>query len=243
MTDPAQAPESSSLWRRLPFVALVIAAGLAFYFYHDLLSLDTLAQHRVRLLELRDQHYILASLAFILTYALVVILSLPGAIILTLVGGFLFGVFPGFLYNAIAATLGAVLIFVAARAGFGRDMSAKIAAQGGSASRLQEALKGNEWSVLLAVRLFPLFPFFIANLVPAFVGVRLSTFTITTFLGILPADIIYASIGSGLGEVFARGEVPSLGLILRPEFGLPLIGLTVLAIVPVAVKLYRNARG
>ncbi len=243
MTDPAQAPERASLWRRLPFVVLLIAAGLAFYFYHDLLSFDALAQNRAQLLDLRDQHYLLASLAFILTYAAVVALSLPGAIILTLAGGFLFGVFPGFLYNAIGATFGAVVVFMAARAGFGRDIAARIEAQGGAASRFQAALKDNEWSVLLAVRLFPLFPFFVANLVPAFVGVRLSTFAITTFLGILPADVIYAALGSGLGEVFARGEVPSLGLILRPEFGLPLIGLTVLAIVPVAVKLYRNARG
>ena len=100
-----------------------------------------------------------------------VVTSLPGSSILTLTGGFLFGVFPGVFFNLSAATLGAVVVFLAARMGFGRDIAARIAAQGGSLAALQAGLQDNEWSVLLTMRLIPVIPFFVANLVPAFVGV------------------------------------------------------------------------
>jgi uncharacterized membrane protein YdjX (TVP38/TMEM64 family) len=171
-----------------------------------------------------------------------VVISVPGAIILTLAGGFLFGFFPGVVYNVVSATLGAVLVFMAARTGFGHDIAARIEARGGSAARLQAALKEHEWSVLLTMRLIPVVPFFIANLVPAFVGIRLSTFAITTFLGIIPADLIYTTLGAGLGEIFARGEVPHLDILFTAKFGLPLLGLGVLAALPLALKVIGRGR-
>ena len=236
-------PRSANLLRRLPFVALLVAAGVIWYLYGDTVSFDALAENRAWLLAQRDAHYALTSLVFLAVYTLAVATSLPGAIILTLTGGFLFGVFPGVLYNVTAATLGATLVFLAARMGFGRDAAARMAARGGSVGALQTALQDNEWSVLLTMRLIPVIPFFIANLIPAFVGIRLSTFVITTAVGILPAGLIYTSLGSGLGEVFARGEVPSLGILLQPQFGLPLIGLALLAMLPILIKLYRRMRG
>lgn len=243
MTLPQPRTETSSLARRLPFVLLMVAAGFGYYFYGDALSFDMLAGNRLRLLDLRDAHYVLTAFGFVAVYALVVITSLPGSLILTLTGGFLFGVFPGFLFNVTAATFGAAVVFVAARMGFGRDIAARIEAQGGAIGNVQAGLKDNEWSVLLTMRLIPVIPFFIANLVPAFVGVRLSTFLITTAIGILPAGLIYTALGSGLGEVFARGEVPSADIILRPEFGLPLLGLALLAMLPILIKLFKKARG
>lgn len=243
MTPPPPEPKSGTLARRLPFVALLILAVVVWYLFGDAVNFDALAENRAWLLAKRDAHYVLTSLAFVAVYALAVATSMPGALILTLTGGFLFGVFPGVLYNVTGATLGATLVFLAANLGFGRDLAARMAARGGSIGALQAALRDNEWSVLLTMRLIPVIPFFIANLIPAFVGVRLSTFVITTALGILPAGLIYTSIGAGLGEVFARGEVPHLSILLQPRFGLPLIGLAVLAMLPMLVKLYRKSRG
>ena len=237
------APETSGLLRRLPFVALLVAAGLGYYLYGDALSFEALAANRQRLLDLRDAHYALTVLGFMAVYVLVVVTSLPGSLILTLTGGFLFGVFPGFLFNVSAATLGAGLVFQAARMGLGRDVAARMQARGGAVAAVQAGLRDNEWSVLLTMRLIPVIPFFIANLLPAFVGVRLMPFLITTAIGILPAGLIYTSLGSGLGEIFARGEVPGADILLRPEFGLPLLGLGLLALLPVLIKLFRKARG
>ena len=234
---------SGSLMRRLPFVLLLIAAGVGYWLYGDALSFAALAEHRLRLEALRDAHYALTVLGFIAVYTLVVVTSLPGSLILTLTGGFLFGLFPGVFYNLSAATLGAMVVFLAARMGFGRDVATRIAAGGGAVARLQEGLRDNEWSVLLTMRLIPVIPFFVANLVPAFVGVGFPAFVITTAVGILPAGLIYTSLGAGLGEIFARGEVPSAEVLLRPGFWLPLAGLALLSLLPVLIKLVRKGRG
>ena len=235
-------PPAAKLLRRLPFVLLLVAAGIGYALYGDALSFAALAEHRLRLEALRDAHYALTALGFVALYVLVVVTSLPGSLILTLTGGFLFGLFPGVLFSVSAATLGAVVLFLAARMGFGRDVAGRIAAQGGAVARLQEGLRDNEWSVLLTMRLIPVIPFFVANLVPAFVGVSALAFVITTAFGILPAGLIFTSLGAGLGEVFARGEVPTAELLLRPGFWLPLAGLAALSLLPLVIKLYRRGR-
>ncbi len=247
MTDPTpepSAPQSdfSRLLRRLPIFAILAAGIFALVYYRHMLSFSNLEHESKRLLALRDAHYGLTSLGFIAIYALVVVISVPGAIILTLSGGFLFGFFPGVVYNVAAATIGAVIVFMAARSGFGHDIAERIEARGGAVARLQAALKENEWSVLLTMRLIPVVPFFIANLIPAFVGIRLSTFAITTFLGIIPADLIYTTLGAGLGEIFARGEVPHLDILFTPKFGLPLVGLGLLAALPLILKLFNRRK-
>jgi uncharacterized membrane protein YdjX (TVP38/TMEM64 family) len=243
MTMNSNAPKTGTLARLVPLAALLVAAVVAWYLFGDSVSFEALAANRAWLLTERDAHYLLTSLVFVAIYTLAVATSLPGALILTLTGGFLFGVFPGVLYNVSGATLGATLVFVAVHFGFGRDLAAKMAAGGGSVASLQAALRDNEWSVLLTMRLIPVIPFFIANLIPAFVGVRLRTFVVTTALGILPASLIYTSIGAGLGEVFARGEVPQFSILLQPRFVLPLVGLAGLAMLPMLVKIYRKSRG
>lgn len=240
MTEPTPL---LTLWlRRLPILAIAVAAVLGIIYFRHFLSFEALGHNRARLIDLRDRHYVLTSLAFIAIYAFVVVTSIPGALILTLAGGFLFGFFPGVAYNVVAATIGAITVFSAARSGFGHDFAEGIAARGGMVARLQTSLKEHQIWVLLTMRLIPVMPFFISNLVPAFVGVRFWTFAITTFLGIIPADLIYTALGAGLGDVFARGEVPDLHILLRPEFGLPLIGLAVLAALPLLVKYLQQRR-
>lgn len=235
-------PLPRSLLRRLPLILLIVAAVLGFIFLGHWLNFEALAQHREHLLRLRDDHYLLTSLGFMVAYAIVVITSVPGALVMTLTGGFLFGLFPGALYNIFAAWSGAMLVFLAARTSLGHDIAARIANRGGRVARFQEALLDNEWSVLFSMRLIPILPYFLTNLVPAFVGVRTRAFAVTTFLGIIPADLIYTALGDGLGEVFSRGETPKLDVILEPKFLWPLIGLAALSFLPFLLRLARRAR-
>ena len=138
------------------------------------LSFDTLAEHREALLAFRDAHYLWAVLGFIAVYIAIVGLSLPGAHDCHADGRVsVRAVSRACAFNVCAASTGAVVVFLAARAGFGAAMAGRIAAEGGAAARLQAALRENEWSVLLTMRLVPAVPFFLANLIPAFVGVRL----------------------------------------------------------------------
>ena len=231
---------ASRLLRRLPIMLIALAAVVALVFFRHWLSFDRLSENREHLIRLRDSHYLATSLTFILIYTLVVVISIPGALILTLSGGFLFGLFPGLIYNVVSATIGAIVVFSAARTGFGHELAERIEARGGAVARLQQALRQNQVTVLLTMRLIPVMPFVVANIAPALVGIGFWTFAITTFVGIIPADVIYTQLGAGLGEVFARGEHPDLHILLTPQFALPLLGLVLLALTPLAVKLYRQ---
>ena len=131
-----------------------------------------------------------------------------------------------------AGTLGATVVFLAARAGLaGLAMRAAPWVQ-----RLEAGFRRNGLNYLLVLRLIPVFPFWLVNLVPAFLGVRLGTFAFGTFVGIIPGAFVYASLGSGLGALIESGERPDLGIIFQPRVLVPLIGLALLALLPVVYK-------
>lgn len=233
--------QTKGLAAKLPFLLILLAAGTGAFVLRSHLTYDALAQNRHALIAFRDQNYPLALLAFMLTYIAIVGLSLPGATLATLTGGFLFGIFPGVLFNITSATFGATLIFLAAKHGFGAQFSTSVAKRGGNAARLQEALKENEWSALMIMRLAPVVPFFMANLIPAFVGARTSRFVITTFFGIMPGGVILTSIGAGLESVFANGGRPDLSILFAPRILLPVLGLAALSALPIVIK-YRQKK-
>jgi uncharacterized membrane protein YdjX (TVP38/TMEM64 family) len=240
---PAPPSGPRALWlRRLPFLVILATAVIGAVALRDDLSFETLARHRDTLLAFRDTHYLAAVLGFLAVYVGIVALSLPGGTVATLTGGFLFGLFPGVLYNVAGAGTGAVLVFLAARSGFGDALARKLDAAGGKAAKLQAALRENEWSVLFLMRLVPLVPFFVCNLIPAFVGTSLLRFAVSTFVGIIPGALVFTSVGSGLGEVFARGEAPDLGIIFTPLVLLPLLGLAALAALPMVLKAVKGVR-
>ena len=226
--------------RHLPLVIIATVAVVGAVTLRDHLTFETLRDNRETLLAFRDAHFALSVLGFMAAYVVIVAFSLPGATVATLTGGFLFGTFPGFIFNVTAATLGAILIFLAAKWGLGDRLAARMDASEGRVHRIKQGIAQNELSFLFLMRLVPAVPFFIANLVPALVGVRLGRFAFTTFFGIIPGGIVYTSVGAGLGEVFARNETPDLGIIFEPQIILPILGLAVLAALPIAFKTARN---
>jgi uncharacterized membrane protein YdjX (TVP38/TMEM64 family) len=239
--DQASARGADRAWlRRLPFLAILSTAVLGAVLLRDQLDFDALARHQADLLGYRDAHYLVTVLGFILIYVAIVGLSLPGATVATLAGGYLFGVFPGVVFNVGSAGTGAILVFLAARAGFGRALSDRMAKGGGAVTRLRSGLVRNEWSVLFLMRLLPVIPFFLANLLPAAIGTSLWRFAVTTFLGIFPATLVFTAVGAGLGEVFARGERPDFGLLLEPQIMIPILGLALIAALPMVLKAVRK---
>lgn len=248
MTDtPQQSPAQPAsgkgrLGRLLPLAAIVAVAVIGAFTLKDYLSFQALAENREALIAFRDANYAATVAAFIAAYVVIVAFSLPGATIATLTGGFLFATFPGALFNVTGATIGATLIFLAARYGLGDKLSAKMSASQGSVRKIKQGIDDNQWEMLFLIRLVPAVPFFVANLVPAFVGVPLWRFVITTFLGIIPGAVVYTSVGAGLGEVFARGETPNLGIIFEPHILLPILGLCALAALPIVLKAVRGKK-
>jgi len=237
MSDMSRS-DRGGLARRLPLAVILAAAAIGAFALRDHLSFEALAENRERLLALRDAHYLATALAFMAAYVLIVALSLPGATVATLTGGFLFGVFPGALFNIVAATAGAAAIFTAAKLGAGDRLAARLDASEGRVRRFREALRENELSVLFLIRLVPAVPFFVANLLPALVGVPLGRFVFTTFVGIIPGTVVYTWVGAGLGEVFARGGRPDLGILFEPQILLPLLALCALAALPILVRAF-----
>lgn len=237
MTDMTETPKNGFA-RRLPLIAILTVAAIGAFTLRDYLSFEALAENREALIAFRDTHYVMTVLGFMITYVVIVAFSLPGATITTLTGGFLFGVFPGALFNVTAATIGATAIFLAAKFGAGDRMAAKLDASEGRVKKLRDALRENELSVLFLIRLVPAVPFFVANLLPALVGVSLKRFVFTTFFGIIPGGVVYTWVGAGLGEVFARGESPNLGIIFEPQILGPILGLCALAALPIFLKAF-----
>lgn len=228
--------------RYLPLALIAAVAISGGVFLRDYLSFETLAANRESLIAFRDANYLLTALLFVGAYIAIVAFSLPGAAIATLTGGFLFGLFPGALLNAGAATIGATLIFLAAKFGLGDRLAAKMDAADGAVRRIKDGIREDETSYLFIMRLIPAVPFFVANLIPAFVGVGLGKYVVTTFLGILPGSVVYTWVGAGLGEVFARGETPDFGIILEPHILGPILGLVALALLPILIKRIRGTK-
>ena len=241
MTDMTETPPTAGgLARRLPLIVILIAAAVGAFTLRDYLNFQALAENREMLLAFRDANYLLAVLGFVGIYIVIVAFSLPGATIATLTGGFLFATFPGALLNVTAATIGATAIFLAARMGFGERLGRKLEASEGAIKSIKDGIDENQWSMLFLIRLVPAVPFFVANLLPSFLEVPLRRFVISTFLGIIPGTVVYTSVGAGLGEVFARGETPNLGIIFEPHILLPILGLCALAALPIAIKAVRG---
>jgi uncharacterized membrane protein YdjX (TVP38/TMEM64 family) len=233
----------TSFVRRLPLIAILVVAVIGAVMFREVLSFEALRDNREALIAFRDGNYLLTVLLFIAAYTVVVAFSLPGATVATLTGGFLFATFPGVLFNITGATLGAIGIFLAARWGLGERLAARMETSEGTVKRIKDGIDENQWSMLFLIRLVPAVPFFVANLVPALVGVPMFRFAVSTFFGIMPGALVYTSVGAGLGEVFARGETPDLGIIFEPKILLPILGLCLLALLPIAIKALRGRKG
>ena len=229
--------------RYLPLILIALGAVAGWYFLSDYLSFEALRDNREALLAFRDANYPALVAAYIALYVLIVAFSLPGATVATLAGGFLFGLFPGAFYVVGSATMGAIVIFLAAKWGLGVSLSARMDASSGMVKRIKQGIAENELSMLFLIRLVPVVPFFVANLLPALVGVGLGRYAFTTFFGIMPGSVVYTWVGAGLGEVFAMGETPNLSIIFEPMVLGPILGLCALALLPIIIKALRGRGG
>jgi len=236
-----QSEPSGFSWKRI-VPLLVLVAGLVAFFSLDLnryLSFSALGENRVALLDWVSANSLLAPVIYILAYIIVVAFSLPGGAVMTISGGFLFGAVMGGIYAVTGATLGATALFLIAKTSLGDYLLAKA---GPAIKKMQAGFDENALSYMFVLRLIPLFPFFLVNLAPAFLGVSLRVYLIATFFGIMPGSFVYALVGAGLGSVFDRGEAFTLAGVMTPQMIAALAGLALLALVPVVYKKMKGRR-
>jgi uncharacterized membrane protein YdjX (TVP38/TMEM64 family) len=230
ITPVANQSESGSSNLGKISIAVGIALAIGAFFYFDLgrfLSLAALKENRDGLLAFTEANFAAAIGMFIVAYVIVTGLSLPGAVILTLAGGFLFGAVGATLCVNIGATTGATLAFLTARYVLRDTVEQKF---GKWLGPLQEGFAQNAFSYLLTLRLIPLFPFFVVNLVSGLTRVSVGTYVAATAIGIVPGSFIYAYAGRQLGTINSLKEIASPNVI----GAFVLLGL--LALVPVIYK-------
>jgi uncharacterized membrane protein YdjX (TVP38/TMEM64 family) len=222
---------TSLAWRRILPLA-VLLAGLVTFFALGLqhyLSLKALQEHRNLLMGYVAAHPFLAPALYALVYVLIIAFSVPGGTVLTIAGGFLFGTIEAATIATCSATLGGTILFLATRTALAVYFRARI---GPRLRRFEDGFNVNAFSYLFASRLIPMFPFPIVNIASGLLGVKSRTFVLATFLGIIPATVVFAGLGSGLGTLFDEGREPNLQLIFAPQIFYPLIGLAILALIP-----------
>lgn len=221
---------------------LIFAAGLAAFFLYglnDYLSFETLRDNKEALTDWVARYGVLAVLAYIATYIVVVAFSLPGGSLMSITGGFLFGWLWATIAIVIGATIGATALFLIAKTTIGDALQARA---GDAIKKMERGFQEDAFNYLLVLRLLPLIPFFLVNLVPAFLGVPLRTYVTATFIGIIPGTMVYASVGNGLGAIFERGEMPDSGIIFEPQILLPILGIAALALLPIIYKKFTSAK-
>jgi uncharacterized membrane protein YdjX (TVP38/TMEM64 family) len=230
------------LLRYLPLILILAALVLGYAMgWHRYLSLGFLAESRDALNAAVESRPVLSALAFAALYVVAVACAFPAASVLTVFGGFLFGWLAASVLVAFAATLGATILFLAARSAFGGFLRDRV---GAAAQRLAQGFEDNAFGYLLALRLAPFIPFFVVNIAPALLNVRLKTFVGATFLGILPGVVAYAWLGQGVDSVLTAarrsGRDASLADLATPEITLAFAALALVAAISAIVKHRRS---
>ena len=241
MDNPTENRERTAFGRWWPVAVLLLAVGLLFLFGPDNATLfEALRTHREDMLSLVAEYAVIAELAYAVIYAVAIAFSIPGGAMMTIIGGFLFGPLRTTLYVVFAATLGATALFVVARGAVGDRLRSRA---GPWMAKMEAGFQDNAMSYLLVLRLVPLFPFFVVNLVPAFLGVSVRTYVLATFFGIIPGTFVFALAGSGLGSALEASADFSVAAVLTPDIIAALVGLAGLALVPVLYKKFRGRHG
>jgi uncharacterized membrane protein YdjX (TVP38/TMEM64 family) len=226
--------------RLLPL--LVLGVGFFGFFWLDLdryLSFQALKDNKDLLSQWRDENYFMAVLSFVGAYGVLSGISVPVGLWMTLAGGFMFGTLVGGVLSLLGATLGAMAIFYAARFTLADVLKKKC---GAAIAKMEVGFKENQLSYMLVLRLVPMFPFWLVNLVPAFLDVSPRIYVSGTLFGMIPGALVYASVGNGLSTVFESGSEPDLGIIFSPNLFIPIMGLAALALIPVIYKKFSKAK-
>ncbi|MBL0478103.1 FAD-dependent oxidoreductase [Aeromonas veronii] len=208
-------------------LALVMGSLIGTFFALDLgryLTLDALQAQQAAVAQWVDSHFVSASLLFVLIYVLSTALSLPGASLLTLGGSAVFGVVWGLLLVSFASSIGATLAFLSARFLLRDWVERRF---GDKLATFQSGMAKEGTFYLLSLRLIPIFPFFLVNLLMGLTPIRVSTYYWVSQLGMLPGTFVYVLAGSELGQLTSTGNILSPGLM---------VALTLLGLMPWLVK-------
>ena len=221
----------------VPLLLLGLAAAWAGGLTQQI-SWTGLASNHAALTTWVASHPITAPVLYMLLYAVAVLLSLPESAVLTVAGGLLFGTAFGGILAVLGSSVGAIALFLAIRYHLADAIAGR---RGRFLDAVRLGLRRDGFSYLLAIRLVPAFPFWLVNLAATLSGMRLLPYAAATAIGIMPATFVFASIGAGVGDVLTMGGRPDLGVVFSARILGPLLGLAVLALLPVAWRRWKRS--
>ena len=250
--DYSRSGQKSVLRKWLP-VGVILAVLVVTWFSggFEYLSLSSLIMHREMLGIFVEENFLVSVLTYVVLYALLVAISFPGASLLTIAAGFLFGGLVGGISTLFAATLGATIIFEIARTSFGETMAKRT---GKFVEKMRKGFQEDSFLYLLTLRLTPVFPFWVINIVPALLNMRLMPYLTATFLGIIPGTLAYAYIGSGLESVIMAQEIANPGCaangtckidpgaLITGDVIIAMVALGCISLLPVVIRKFRKKR-
>jgi len=236
MAEPAPTPASrGNLWVKVALLAIFVGGVASFFALggQHYLTLETIKANRDALLRFTEANFATALAIGFLVYAGAVAFSLPGGLILSLTMGFVFGRWVGTALVVVAATVGAVIVFLAARYIFADAARRRLGVLG---EKINAGFTENAFNYMLFLRLVPVFPFFLVNLAPAFTSIPLRTFAVATFVGIIPGTFVFVNLGETLGRI------DSLQGLVSWQTGLAFGLLGAFALVPILLRKWKSKR-
>ncbi|MFU8883692.1 MAG: TVP38/TMEM64 family protein [Rhodobacterales bacterium] len=239
-TQPQSGKPKTLIRRFLPLALILVAlAGIYLSGLHEVFTIDWLSLQRDSLTRLVTDHYALVLAGFALAYALAVATAFPAASFLTVAGGFMFGWLVGGVTVVLSATAGATILFLIARTSFGAGLRSMA---GPRVNRLADGFEKNAFLTIVALRLAPVFPFFLMNIIPALFRVPVTSYAAATLIGIAPGTFAYAYLGSGVDSVLtnaeAAGERVEIADLVTPQLTLAFVALAAVAALPIVVRMF-----
>lgn len=209
-----------------------IMGGLWSSGLREAVTLERIKEQRDVLHAFVQEHYLVSVLSFILL-TLSTAFMVPGAIILILAGGFFFGVVPGLFFSVTGLTLGAVTAFLTARYILGGWVQEKYRVPLGA---FNEEIHRHGHYYLITLRIVPILPFFLVNILAGLTTISLQRFASSTFMGLLPAAFVFSFAGRRLAVINSPRDIFSPGMIAA------LLLLAILALLPVILKSFGRLR-
>jgi uncharacterized membrane protein YdjX (TVP38/TMEM64 family) len=246
---------ASALKRWVPLAVLAALVALAYGFgLQNYFGLQSMAEHQAALQSFVMAHMLEAAVIYFFIYLAVVALSLPGAGVLSVIGGFTIGWAISAPLTVVSATLGAMIVFKIVQTSLGATIAERA---GPLVQKFAHGFEEDGFSYLLFLRLVPAFPFFAVNAVAGLTRMSLRTFTLATFIGIVPGSYAFAFLGRGLGSVLDAARATheacvaqngaancaydiSLSSLATPQILWAFMALGLLALVPVALKKWKR---
>lgn len=213
-------------------IFLMVSSLVLFFIFDDnLFSKEFISTLYLRVQLISEENIYLAFLLYLLIYILATSLSLPIATLLTLIGGAIFS-WKAVPIILLGATVGASIIFIAARSFLWTFLEKKIS---GKFENIRKGLSEDSFYYLLFIRLIPIAPFAIVNILAGILNINIKKFILATFIGILPATCIYVWIGKSAGEILSLGYIPNMSKVFW-DFLPPLLILALISLAPIFLK-------